>query len=149
MNKQAYKTFWVRANMGKIKEKVTKKRQVGTNTVTKTKGLFKKETYDVEEPIYEEYSEWVPTGKNSDTFIDIEDFSERIMNACNELHADGYDIINISDIIDGRYKYNTWEGQNTHGTLGSGGTTWGAGWGYGYGYSVTDGVIITAKLKEL
>lgn len=75
--KQKYKTVSVRADMGEIKEKVTKQRQNGTKTVTKTKGFLKKETYEVEEPFYEEYEEWVPTGKLSDTFIDIESFSQK------------------------------------------------------------------------
>lgn len=146
MPKQAYKTVSVRADMGEIKEKVIKKRQTGTRTVTKTKGFLKKETFEVEEPIFEEYEEWVPTGKTSDTFIDIEGFSQKIMDACNSLAEEGYEVVHISDVIDGRYQWRKWEGENRHGTFGQNGTTWGAGWGYGYGYSVTDGVVITAKL---
>lgn len=139
-----YKTVWVRASMGELQEKVTKQRQTGTRKVTKTRGLFKKESYEVEEPVYEDYEEWVPTGKLSKTFIDIADFSERIMDACNLLAEQGYEVVHISDIIDGHFDYNTWQGSNRQ----AGSRSWGAGWGYGYGYSVTDGVIITAKLQN-
>ncbi|MGP9510887.1 MULTISPECIES: hypothetical protein [unclassified Halomonas] len=149
MPKEVYKTVSVRADMGDIKKKVTKQRQVGTRTVTKTKGILKKETYEVEEPIYEQYDEFVSTGERSDTFIDIEGFSKKIMDACNALANDGYEVVHISDVIDGRYHWQKWEGQNKHGSFGQNGTTWGAGWGYGYGYSVTDGVVITAKLKNV
>ena len=144
MTKPAYKTRWVRPAMGEIEKKVKKKRQTGTRVITKTKGLFKKETYEVEEPVYEEYEEWVPTGRLSDTYIDIEGFNQQIMDACNLLAAEGYEVVHISDVIRGHYQYNTWAGEN----IGHG-RTWGAGWGYGYGYSVTDGVVITAKLVNV
>ena len=135
--------------MGEIKEKVIKKRQTGTRVITKTKGLFKKETYEVEEPVYEEYEEWVPTGRLSDTFIDIEGFNQQIMDACNLLAAEGYEVVHISDVIRGRYQWETWEGQNDYGNALSPKRTWGAGWGYGYGYSITHGVVITAKLVNV
>lgn len=72
------------------------------------------------------------------------------MEACNSLAEDGYEVVHISDVIDGRYQWKTWEGKNSHGVLGHNGTTWGGlVWGYGYGYSVTDGVVITARLAKV
>ena len=147
MNKKVYKTVWVRADMGKEFEIVTKKRQVGIKQVTKTKGFLGRDTYVVDEPIYEEYDERVPTGKLSDIFIDIEGFSEKIMDACNSLADDGYEVVHISDVIDGRYSFATRELENKNPGAFQG-TTWGGGWGYGYGYSVTDGAVITARLKQ-
>jgi len=147
VTKKAYKTMWVRAEMGILKEKVKNIRQVGTRKVTKTRGIINRETYEVDEPIFEEYEEWVPTGERSDTFIDIGDFSKKIMDACNTLDAEGYDVVHISDVIDGRYKYRFRELENNNPGVMSG-SVWAGGWGYGYGYSVTDGVVITAKLKN-
>lgn len=140
ISKPAYTHHWVRANMADIKEKKKVKHQVGTQKVTKTKGLFKREEIEIEEPVYETREEWVPTGKKSDTYIDIEDFSKRITDACNNLHEDGYDVLSIISTIDGRYNYNT-----SAGPMGQAG---GYGWGYGYGYSVTDAVVIIAKLHN-
>ncbi|MFN8962866.1 MAG: hypothetical protein ACK5YV_15110 [Betaproteobacteria bacterium] len=147
MTRETYKTVWVRAEMGILKEKVKKQRQIGTRKVVKTKGFINRETYEVDEPIFEEFEEWVATGKRSDTFIDIEGFSQKIMGACNTLDAEGYEVVHISDVIDGRYEYQTRELENKNPGVLSG-TVWAGGWGYGYGYSVTDGVVITAKLKN-
>lgn len=138
MEKPIYKTVSVRANMAQKMKKVTKSRQTGTKTITRTKGVFKKEEYEEEQPVYENYDEMVPTGEYVDTYIDIENFSNRIMEMCNTLYKDGYDVVNMSDIIDGRYRYDTWDGGLSE-----------SGWGYGFGYSVTDGVIITAKLRNI
>ena len=147
MSATEYKTAWVRAEMWAETKKIKKKRQIGSRNVTKTRGLFKKESYQAEEPIFEEYDEWVHTGEISDTYIDIEIFSQKIMAACNALAAEGYDIVHISDIISGRYQYKTKEFSNR--PLGHLDSTAAGGWGYGYGYSVTDGVVITAKLKTI
>ena len=149
MTKPAYKTLPIVAEMYEIEEKVIKKRQTGTRVITKTKGLLKKETYEVEEPVYEEYEEWVPSGRQSDTQIDIISFSRKIMDVCNLLAAEGYEVVHISDVIRGRYQYRTWEGQNIRGGPLTRSSTWGAGWGYGYGYSITQGVVITAKLVNV
>lgn len=140
MTKTAYKTMWVKAEMKILKEKIKKKRQIGTGNVTKTKGFFITKSYEVEEPIFEEYDDWVPTGEISLTQIDIEGFSQKIMNACNTLSDEGYDIVHVSDIIAGKYQFDTKERTQMDG---------GWAWGYGYGYSITDGVVITAKLKNV
>ncbi|MFQ6757068.1 MAG: hypothetical protein D9V46_01560 [Deltaproteobacteria bacterium] len=139
INNSAYTHRWVRAKMADIKEKKNVKHQIGTKKVTKTRGLFKKEDFEVEEPVYEVREEWVSTGKKSDTCIDIEDFSKRITDACNSLDAEGYDVLSIISTVDGRYSFNT-----NAGVMGQGGY----GWGYGYGYSVTDGVVIIARLRR-
>ena len=133
--KPIYKTVSIKANMNPIMKKVTKTKQIGTKSVKKTKGIFKKEEYIEEMPVFEKYEDMVPTGKYSDIYIDIQEFSNRIMQVCNNLYEEGYDVINISTVINGRYKYDTeW---STDG-----------GAGYGFGYSVTNGVIITAKLRS-
>ena len=137
MKKPIYKTVSIKANMAPIMKKVTKNKKVGTKEVKKTKGFWNTEEYTEEEPVFEEYDEMLPTGKYSNTSIDIEEFSYSIMESCNQLFEDGYQVINISDITSGRYAYDRSSNLN------------GAGWGFGYGYSVTDGVIITAKLKDL
>lgn len=55
----------------------------------------------------------------------LSELSESIDNTCNNLHNDGYEIISIIPITRGDWS-----------ALGDG----------AYGFSVTDGVIITAKL---
>ena len=136
MEKPIYKTVSIRANMAPVMKEVTKNRQIGTKTIKKTKGVFKKEEYEEEQPIFENYKEMVPTGEYSDTSINIEEFSEMIMKVCNDLHSEGYDVINMSDIIDGRYQWDTIHILSEF-------------TGYGFGYSVTDGMIVTAKLKDV
>lgn len=119
------------------------KRQTGVQVVQKKKGIFSSETIDVEEPIYEEVVERVPTGKYSDKYIDIDDFAKRITEACNSLHQDGYDVINITDVIEGRYNYEYQANGHRMDNHCSGG-----GFGYGYGYSLTDGVVIIGKKRD-
>ena len=148
MSKKMYKTVWVRAEMGGTFTQITKQRQIGTKQITKEKGFFGGKSSTIEEPIYEDYEERVPTGELSDTFIDIEGFSKKIMDACNSLADEGYDVVHISDVIDGRYNFATRELQNKNSGLGTG-SSWGGGWGYGYGYSVTDGAVITARLRAV
>ncbi len=141
-----YIYHWVRANMAEIKERKTVKEQVGTKTVTKTKGVFKKKEIEVEEPVIETREEWVPTGEFSDTNIDMDDLSRRITDACNGLDEKGYDVLSITPILEGRYSYKTRAGGTGNVATGS---TGGWGWGYGYGYSLTDGVVIIGKIKNI
>lgn len=140
ISKPAYKQEFIRVNMASINEKKRVKRQVGTRKIKKIQGFFQRKKLEVEEPIYEIHDEWVSTGKKSDKYIDIKDFSIKIVDACNKLHADGYDVISIISTIDGRY--------NHHSDSGKMGETGGFGLGYGYGYSVTDGAVIIAKLRN-
>ncbi|PHR91304.1 MAG: hypothetical protein COA69_12395 [Robiginitomaculum sp.] len=57
-------------------------------------------------------------------FVAREDLADAIADACNELDAQGYDVISIMPTLRGEAKVS---GQSA------------------YGYSVTDGALITAK----
>lgn len=138
--KPAYITWWVSTQMAEILEKRKRKHQVGTRQIEKKKNIFSKDTKIVDEPIYETRDEWVGTGKYSDIRIDIEDFSDRVADACNELDRRGYDVISVIPVIGGRYNYQSKYNYNPT-------TVAGYGYGYGYGYSVTDGVTIIGKLR--
>ena len=59
------------------------------------------------------------------------DFLER---CCNDLDAAGYDVISIAPIVSGRTAYST--ANSNYGD------------NPGHGYSVTDGLIVTGKLRE-
>ena len=131
----AYFTFWVRAGMNQEKKLKKVKKQTGVRQVEKKKSLFSSEKELVSEPVYEAHEEWVGTGIYSDTHVDIGEFSERVAEACNELHRRGYEVISVVPVIAGRYAYKASPIQNSS-------------YGYGYGYSVTDGVTIVGKLKE-
>ena len=139
MSQPEYVTRWVRAGMKPILKPTTIDVQVGTRTVTKRAGLFTKETVGQEEPVFEKQEAWVPTGAYSDNLIDLEGLAEDIARVCNELFADGYEVIHMSDVIGGRYKAEH-RIENVNGG--------GAGWGYGFGFSLTDGVVLTARLKS-
>jgi hypothetical protein len=124
--------------MSPLYEEKKVKRKTGVRKVQKSKGLFSADIIEVEEPIYETLTENVPTGERSDTYIDIGDFSRRIAEACNGLHENGYDVIKITEVIDGRYHWGNYCGSSN----GNAATC------YSYGYSVTDGVIIIGKKRE-
>lgn len=138
-NKRIYTYYWVRADMADIMDYKKVKKQVGSKEIVKKKGFFGSETYTLNVPIYEEVEEWVSTGKKSDKKIDVAGFSTKIMDACNELHASGYDVIQIIPTIGGKYDYNFKTGFLSNNNPYS--------YGYGYGYSVSDCVIIIGKLR--
>lgn len=98
-------TAWVKAFMQPLYKKKIIKEQVGTRTVTKTKGIFNKTSFEAEEAVYESKEEWVPTGEYSDTEINIEKFSSDINKMCQELAASGYKVTQIIPINSGRYRY--------------------------------------------
>lgn len=135
----AYRT--VRANMTALYEEKKVKRQVGVRTIQKKKGIFSSEVVEVEEPVFEEVVERVPTGKYSDRHINIDDFARMITDACNDLDKKGYEVVKISEVIEGRYNY-AWDKYGT--SVNSAPTCY----SYGYGYSVTDGVVIIGKKRE-
>lgn len=143
----AITTAWVKASMQPLYKKETIKEQIGTKTVTKTKGIFNKTSFEAEEPIYESKEKWVPTGKYSETEVDIEEFSNNINKACQELTESGYKIIQIIPMNSGRYKYEYKEVGSTQRILGNTEAITGGGYGYGYGYGITDGVIIVGELR--
>ena len=61
-------------------------------------------------------------------YCNLSELSANIDKTCNDLYDDGYEIISIIPITRG-----DWDEFDEGG---------------GYGFSVTDGVIITAKLKD-
>lgn len=132
----------VRAQMLPLFEQKTVRKQVGVRTIQKKKGLFSSAIVEIEEPIFEEVVERVPTGKHSERFIDMDDLAKRITEACNDLDASGYDVIKISEIVGGWYDFK----YLANGTRGDNHCS-GGGYSYGYGYSVTDGVVIIAQKR--
>lgn len=141
----AIRTAWVKASMQPLYKKEIVKKQIGTRTITKTKGIFSKTQVEIEEPIYEDQEKLIPTGRYSDTEIDIEEFSNNINRVCHELTALGYKILQVIPMNSGRYKY---EYKETSKKLRLGDTEdLSGGYGYGYGYGITDGVIIIGELK--
>lgn len=126
---------------------VTKKRQIGEEEISKQSGFLFKKTSKQTKPVYEEYEDWIPLGGVSETHSDIRSLAQKIEDACNQLAAEGYHVINISKIESGRYHHDVWQGKNHYRDCGAKFSKWGAAYAYGYGYSVTDGAIITAMLN--
>ena len=62
----------------------------------------------------------------------LQQMAEYLERCCNDLHAAGYDVISITPIISGRTAYTHSETADIH---------------PGHGYSVTDGLIVTGRLK--
>ena len=117
------------------------RRQTGTRTVQKHKGLIKPKKVMVEEPIYEYVEESLPTGKASDTEPDSIRAGRDLEKACNALAEEGYTVISITPIMRGVYGSEKNPGSLKKGT----GST---GFSYGFGYSVTESLLIVAKLEE-
>jgi len=143
-------TRWVKASMQPIMKKKIIKEPVGTKKVTKTKGIFKKESYEAEETIYEEKEEWVPTGEYSDKEVNFQELTDLINNVCIEMTKMGYEVIQIMPINTGRYSWQYKEiGSSQRMELFSATTEkiTGGGFGYGFGFGLTDGAIIVGKLK--
>lgn len=135
---------WVRSGMAPLYEEKKVQRQVGVRKVQvrQRKGFLGKEVevVEIDEPIYEEVTEKVPTGKYSQTYIDMDAYAKAITEQCNDLHEQGYDVIKITEVIEGKYN---WDKYGTS-AVGNGG----APTCYSYGYSVTDGVVIIGKKRE-
>jgi len=143
-------TKWVKASMQPIMKKKIIKEPVGTKQVTKTKGIFKKESYEAEETIYEKKEEWTPTGEYSDTEVNIQELTDLINNVCIEMAEMGYEVMQIMPINTGRYNWQYKEiGSTQRMGIFSAKTEkmTGGGFGYGLGYGLTDGAIIVGKLK--
>lgn len=62
---------------------------------------------------------------------DLAELSALIEAACNSLHEEGYDIISILPSV---------SGHSEKGVMSQG--------GYGFGFSITDGAVITARLRS-
>ena len=63
----------------------------------------------------------------------LQQMAEYLERCCNDLDAAGYDVISITPIISGRTSYMTSNRDAADA---------------GHGYSVTDGLIVTGKLRE-
>lgn len=61
----------------------------------------------------------------------LAELSALIEAACNSLHEEGYDIISILPSV---------SGHSEKGVMSQG--------GYGFGFSITDGAVITARLRS-
>ena len=142
MDDAVYTYRKLRANMAPLVKEQKVKKQVGVRKVMKKKGLLRTEMIEVDEPVFEEVVEDVPTGTYSDTQINLEDLARRIADTCNELDQAGYDVIKISDIVRGAYNYAV---DRYHSVTNSSAPD--TCYSYGYGYSVTDGVIIIGKKR--
>ena len=62
----------------------------------------------------------------------LQQMAEFLERCCNDLHAEGYDVIAVTPIISGRTAYTHNENSDLF---------------PGHGYSVTDGLIVTGRLK--
>lgn len=136
--RSTYRTLYVSTQMGEVHHKKKVRTQVGVHKHTRTEGLFSKKEVEVEEPIYEDVDEWVPTGQISDTFIEPLNFASSIEDACNRLADAGYEVHSILPVIRGAYN---WHERGVSSALS------GVSGGYGYGYSFTDGAVITGRLR--
>ena len=120
----------------------TTRRQTGTRTVHKNKGLFNPEKVEQEEPVYEYIEEDVPTGQISDCEIDSIRFGQDIEDACNQLHDQGYNVLSITPVVRGAHQHQYSTGKQTKGT--------GPGaFGFGYGFSLTDSVVILGRKRTM
>lgn len=138
--KPYYKVELISVKMQELGEYKTFRRQIGVKKVQKAKGLFTKETVEVDQPVYETVREWQSSGRKSIGDIDMNALQEQLQDACNILHQDGYDILSITPVIKGAHDYFVQPGLIQKGT----GTTSIA---YAYGHGVTDGLLITARLR--
>jgi len=133
-----YKHIIVPVQMDESYETRTLRRQTGTRTVQKSKGLLNPEKVTKEEPVYEYVEESLPTGQPSDTNPASAIVGEAVEAACNDLAKDGYGIISITPILRGVHGHEISQGVLKKGT----GIT---GHSFGFGYSVTDSILIIAK----
>ena len=69
------------------------------------------------------------TGEEHTRLQQMAEFLER---CCNDLHAEGYEVIAVTPIVSGRTAYTRAETTDIH---------------PGHGYSVTDGLIVTGRLR--
>lgn len=139
--KLTYKHIIVPVPMAEAYETKTIRRQTGTRTVDRQKGLLNPKKVTVEEPVYEYVEEPLPTGRLSDCDIDNYATGQAIEEACNTLAAEGYDVISITPLLRGAHHHQFSTGAQQKGT-GPG------GFGYGYGYSVTDSIVIVGRIKS-
>ena len=116
----------------------TIRRQTGTRTVERHKGLLKPEKVLKEEAVYEYVEEPIPTGQQSDTTPNSYALGQSVEDACNELAKDGYQVMSITPILRGVHGHQLQPGTLKKGT----GVT---GYSFGFGYSLTDSILIVAQ----
>lgn len=78
-------------------------------------------------------SEQITQRYTSDKTIDIVRLNEDINNEVAELNRSGYEIISITPITSGEYKYNYRDSK------------YNPNWSWSYGFGYTSGVVILAK----
>ena len=133
------KSIWVASHFKELGRWETKSVQTGAATKTVEKGLFKKRAVEVEVPIFAEQREWVATGV-SDCEIDGEKFSKDIGAAIEALEDEGFELLTITPILSGSYKYDFEAPVINSRDRPS--------YGWGYGFSYTSGVTIVARRRE-
>jgi|APLak6261664116_1056043.scaffolds.fasta_scaffold49957_2 hypothetical protein len=116
-------------------EPVGKNKTIKVPTGEKKKGFF-----GGEKDVTKSETVWEQTGW-SDSKIDSERLAADLSNAIESLNIKGYEVVTVTSIISGNYK---WQYKETGSRL-DGHCAGGGGFGYGYGYSYTDSLIIVAK----
>lgn len=133
------KSFWLKAHFKELGIWHIKKIKIGSETKLVEKGIFKKVTEEVNVPVYEEREVWVKTGI-SETEIDGERLTNDLNNLLESIKNDGYEILSITPVISGAYKYDfkapTFNADSR------------PSYGWGYGYSYTEGLNILAKKTD-
>lgn len=122
--------------LGKYK---TKQVVVGKKRVSEKKGIFSREEVEVTKDIVESVRVFVPNGEFSETSVDLNRLGSDISEQCNNLCADGYEIMQIISSIEGHFNDKRYEarlGEGAHGPH-----------YIAYGYSLTQGVVILARKK--
>ena len=116
-------------------------------TVKVATGEKKKGFFGGDKEVTKNETQWVETGGASDCEIDGERLAAEIEAAINTLNNEGYEVVDISQVVSGRYNFDTksdtkWKIDTGPRPFAGG---WGWGWGYGYGFSYTEGVTIIAR----
>ena len=136
-----YKHILVPVGMQEAYEVQTIRRQTGTRSVQKVKGILKPEKVVSEEPVFEFVEEEIPTGELSNTDPNSQACAYDLEEACNTLDAEGYDVISITPILRGVH------GHEIRATALKKGTGE-IGHSFGFGYSITDALIVMGRRRD-
>jgi hypothetical protein len=124
------RTVWVRAH--NIKKGKWEEYEEPTGEVKK--GLF-----GGEKSVMVKKKRWIELNEIHENLIDGARLSKDTEAALIQLTSEGYEVLNITPVLSGRY---SWTGYSSAGPGNNSASTC-ASWGY----SVTEGVMITAKLS--